>query len=389
MMIAFAIVFSYTMSADATSDTKEQMEEAQREKEEREAQLDAARQDLAQTQANLAGLENVKDTYQGQMQILNENLQLVADRLAVLENEIALKQIEIDETTAALDQARIERSSQYESMKQRIRFLYENGGNTYAELLLSADSFGELLNYADYIEELSAYDRRMLEEFIRVEHEIEDEEAALEQEMAELDEMRAEVSRQQDEVNGLISETATQIALTADTIEAVEAQEAAYEQTVAQRQEEAAAAAAEYERIKAQYEEELRLSQLAAASAWRDISQVQFGEGDRYLLANLIYCEAGNQPYEGQLAVGAVVINRVLSSKFPDTVTEVIYQRKQFSPVLDGHLALALANDRATEACYRAADEAMSGVTNVGNRVFFRTPIPGLEGLQIGAHIFY
>jgi len=388
-MIAFAIVFSYTMSADATSDTKEQMEEAQREKEEREAELNAARQDLAQTQANLAGLESVKDTYQGQMEILNENLQLVADKLAVLENEIALKQIEIDETTAALEQARVERATQYESMKQRIRFLYENGGNTYAELLLSADTFGELLNYADYIEDLSAYDRRMLEEFIRVENEIEDAEAALEQEMSELDDMRAEVEDQQSQVNDLISQTATQIALTADTIEAVEAQEAAYEETVVQRQTEAEAAAAEYERIKAQYEEELRLSQLAAVSAWRDISQVQFGEGDRYLLANLIYCEAGNQPYEGQLAVGAVVINRVLSSKFPDTVTEVIYQRKQFSPVLDGHLALALANDRATEACYRAADEAMSGVTNVGNRVFFRTPIPGLEGLQIGAHIFY
>ncbi len=388
-MIALAIVFSYTMNADATSDTKEQMEEAQREKEEREAELDAARQDLAQTQANLAGLESVKDTYQGQMQILNENLRLVADNLAVLESEIALKQIEIDETTAALNAARIERSTQYESMKQRIRFLYENGGSTYSELLLSADSFSELLNYADYIEELSAYDRRMLEEFIRVEHEIEDEEAALEQEMAELDEMRSDVVEQQAQVNVLITETATQIALTADTIEAVEAQEAAYEETVAQRQAEAAEAAAEYERIKAQYEEELRLSQLAAQSAWRDISQVQFAEGDRYLLANLIYCEAGNQPYEGQLAVGAVVMNRVLSAKFPDTITGVIYAPKQFSPVLDGHLALALANNKATEACYRAADEAMSGVTNVGNRLFFRTPIPGLEGLQIGAHIFY
>ena len=114
-----------------------------------------------------------------------------------------------------------------------------------------------------------------------------------------------------------------------------------------------------------------------------------FTAEDRYLLANLIYAEAGNQPYDGQVAVGSVVINRVLSSVFPNTVSGVIYQHKQFAPVLDGHLALALAQNRATASCYKAADEAMTGYTNVGQCVFFRTPIPGLTGLQIGDHIFY
>ena len=141
--------------------------------------------------------------------------------------------------------------------------------------------------------------------------------------------------------------------------------------------------------LKKKLEEEIRMSKLAAQSKWRDISEVNFEEGDRYLLANLIYCEAGNQPYEGQVAVGAVVINRVLSSVYPDTVVGVIYQNKQFSPVGSGRLALALAEDRATDACYSAADAAMSGQTNVGTCVYFRTPIEGLSGIQIGGHIFY
>ena len=141
--------------------------------------------------------------------------------------------------------------------------------------------------------------------------------------------------------------------------------------------------------MKKQYEEELAMSRLAQASAKRDISQVTFAEGDRKLLANLIYCEAGAEPYEGKVAVGAVVINRLLSSVYPDTVTGVIYQNRQFSPVGSGRLALALAEDRATAACYQAADEAMSGVSNVGNCVYFRTPIEGLTGLSIGGHIFY
>jgi uncharacterized protein YgiM (DUF1202 family) len=107
------------------------------------------------------------------------------------------------------------------------------------------------------------------------------------------------------------------------------------------------------------------------------------------LLAALIYCEANIEPYEAKVAVGAVVINRVLSSVFPDTVVGVIYQKKQFSPVGSGRLALALANNKATPSCYQAADAAMSGTTNVGGCVFFRTPIPGLTGQQIGGHIFY
>ena len=114
-----------------------------------------------------------------------------------------------------------------------------------------------------------------------------------------------------------------------------------------------------------------------------------FAEGDLKLLATIIYCEAGGEPYAGQLAVGAVVINRLLSSVYPDTIVGVIYQRKQFSPVGSGRFDLALANGKATQSCYQAAQEAMNGSTNVGNCVYFRTPIEGLTGMQIGGHIFY
>lgn len=83
------------------------------------------------------------------------------------------------------------------------------------------------------------------------------------------------------------------------------------------------------------------------------------------------------------------MINRVLSSKYADTVVGVIYQPYQFSPVRSGRLELALSVDRANADCYKAADEAMSGITNVGNCLYFRTPIEGLTGISIGGHIFY
>jgi spore germination cell wall hydrolase CwlJ-like protein len=88
------------------------------------------------------------------------------------------------------------------------------------------------------------------------------------------------------------------------------------------------------------------------------------------------------------VAVGAVVMNRVKSSSFPTTILEVIYQNKQFSPVASGRFAVVLARG-ANETCYQAARDAMSGVSPVGDKLFFRTPIAGLVGQKIGGHIFY
>ena len=184
----------------------------------------------------------------------------------------------------------------------------------------------------------------------------------------------------------LVAQTSKEIAKYADEIEELEDSIEAYEKELAERD-------ADIKALKKKLAEEQAQSNLAANSAWRDISEVQFEAGDRKLLANLIYCEARGESYEGKVAVGSVVINRVLSSVFPNTVVGVIYAPRQFAPVTStkNSLALALAEDRATRYpdCYRAADEAMSGYSNVGNRVFFRTPIPGLTGLQIGNHIFY
>ncbi len=389
MIMAFMLFFVLMIPAAATSDTKEKMDAAERRKEEKEQELAQAQQDLAVTEEKLNGLRQVRDDYEGEMNVLNEEMQLVADHLAVLETKIDLKQMQIEETQLELEAAAERRISQYESMKARIRFLYEGGATNMLELMLTAENFADFLNYADYMDELLSYDRLMLDEYISTENEITAAGEALQAELAELDELRADIGRQQDRVSELMSKTAVRISQTDESITAVNAQADAFEQNVNDKTQEVADATEEYRKIKAKYEEELRLSRLAAQSSWRDISEVQFEENDRYLLANLIYCEAGGEPYEGQVAVGAVVINRVLSSVYPDTVTGVIYQRHQFSPVDYGTLANALNVNKATDSCYRAADEAMAGRTNVGNCVYFRTPIPGLEGIRIGGHIFY
>ncbi len=356
-------------------DTKEKIRQAEEEHQ-------ATTQILSDTKDNIDSLSNTKGTLEGQLHQLNVELATVSDNLAELEDAIEKKEEEIEQTTADLEEALRIEEAQYQAMKLRIRFMYEKQEFTYTDMLFNSKSFSEFLNKNNYIEKLSEYDRRQLDRFKETRKNVEDTKAKLEGEKAELDAYHAEVAEQQAKVTGYVNATSSEIGRYSKEIKNFEAVADAYAAKAAEEEENIAA-------LKKQLAEEIAMSKLAAQSKWRDISEVSFEDGDRMLLANLIYCEAGNQPYEGQLAVGAVVINRVLSSVYPDTVVGVIYQYKQFSPVGDGHLALALAEDRATSACYKAADEAMSGQTNVGNCVYFRTPIEGLSGIQIGAHIFY
>lgn len=360
------------------ADIKETEEKLNQAKEEREQTKSA----LGETEDELEGLQDTLEGLKGQLNSLNADLTEVSENLALLEERVEIKEEEIKKTGEELEEARAIEEEQYAAMKKRVQFMYERRDYVLLEMLFGSASFSDLLNRNEYIEQLSAYDRKQLDLFKETRKNIEDTEARLLQEKEELDALKIQVEAEKSRVAGLVSQTSSKVSSNERLISEAEAEMIEYERRLQEQNNSIA-------ELQKQLAEERRLSQLAAQSSWRDISEISFADGDRYLLANLIYCEAGNQPYSGQVAVGAVVMNRVMSSVFPDTVVGVIYQNKQFSPVASGRLALALAEDHATAACYKAADEAMSGATTVGNCLFFRTPIEGLTGTQIGGHIFY
>lgn len=376
MVLAFVLsLTSIPAGIVYATSTQEKLNQAQEEQKQTQSQLD-------ETKENLEGLKEEKNSLEDQLADLNEKLTVVSNNLNDLEQQIEDKEVEIEITEEELAEAKETEEHQYESMKTRIRFMYERSDYALLETLLGSGSLAEALNKADYVEQIAAYDRQKLDEYEATRIRIQEEEAKLKKEKEELDALREQVKAEKKKVNSYVQQTTSEISATANEISDAEAQALAYEAQIKEQE-------ANIEYLKKKLAEEQALSKLAAQSSWRDISEVQFEESDRYLLANLIYCEAGGESYAGQLAVGAVVINRVLSSVYPNTVTGVIYQKSQFSPVASGRLALALAENRATAACYKAADEAMAGQTNVGNCVYFRTPIPGLTGIQIGGHIFY
>lgn len=366
--------FSDALVAKATT-TQQKIDQAQHEKNELENQLN-------QTQENLEDLKGEHKSLQGELSNLNKQLTDVSNHLDELEGQIRDKEQEITDTQAALDEAKATESWQYDCMVIRVRDMYERNDTSYVNALLNVGSFADMLNIADRFEKVAKYDKEKLEEYKQNRILIEETEARLQTEKIELDNLKAAVEAEKNKVLGLISQTSNAIAKYADEISDAERAAEEYEEKIKKKEE-------DLEYLKKKLAEEIRMSQTAANATWRNISEVSFAEGDKYLLANLIYCEAGGEPYDGKVAVGAVVINRVLSSVYPDTVVGVIYQKSQFSPVGSGRLELALANNRANADCYRAAEEAMSGVTNVGNCVYFRTPIEGLTGINIGGHVFY
>ena len=372
--IRFAAV-NVTYKAYATAETKKALEDAKEERENLQNELDEKNEDISDLKSTQSDLKT-------ELSNLNTQLSDVSDNLAQIESDIDAKKAEIEETQAKLEEAIQTEADQYAAMKKRVQFIYESQDFVLIEILLESESFGDFLNNSEYIARLSEYDRQQLLAYQTTVALIAEAKALLESEQAELEEYQAAQQEEQSRVSGLVASTSSAVSNYSDQIDEAQAQAEAKEAEIKAKDDDIA-------ELQKKLEEEIRLSKLAAQSSWRDISEVTFAEGDRYLLANLIYCEAGGESYAGQLAVGAVVINRVLSSVYPDTVVGVIYQSKQFSPVASGRLELALAQDKATASCYKAADEAMSGVTNVGNCVYFRTPVPGLEGIQIGGHIFY
>lgn len=375
VFVACILTATIPYSTAYAQTTSEKLKDAKKEK-------DRIENEVKNTQKEKDELSEKKSALNKELNNFNSQLDDIVAHINDLDEKIFNKEQEIAETEAALLEARSIETNQYESMKKRIQFMYEDSQSLYLEIMFKAKSFSNFITLSNYIDSLANYDKKKFEEYKAIRISIEELEAKLQSEKADLDNLKAEAEVEKANMMDVISSTQSSISKYSNLIDDVEKELLAKEAELeAQRN--------TVEALQKQLEEELRLTALANASYWRDISEVSFDSNDRYMLAVLIYCEAGGEPYEGQLAVGAVVINRILSSVYPDTMTGVIYQDWQFSPVKSGRFGNYLAIGKTTQSCYNAADAAMSGVTNVGNCLHFRTPIPGLNGVQIGNHVFY
>ena len=235
------------------------------------------------------------------------------------------------------------------------------------------------------------------DEFFAEEEVQQDETAALQAEASEAAQNEIEEVQATEEAARIEAEAQAKAAAEeAARIEAEAQVKAAEEAARLEAEAQAKAAAEEAARIeaeaqaKAAAEEAARIAAEAqqAALAAQAAQTAAISAEELKLLANIIYCEAGSESYVGKVAVGNVIMNRVKSALQPNTITEVVYAKGQFSPVRNGSLQRALSSDKADATCYQAAIEALAGAQPVGDKLFFRRN-NGRSGQVIGHHVFY
>lgn len=380
----------------ASKDTGSSVEELERQREEQQSQLDS----LKEYQINLSD----------ELTELNNGLQEISNELADTQDEITAKNVEIEAAESRIAELTTRSESQYEAMKKRVQYMYENGNQSYLELLLGASSFSDFLNRMEYAKSIYDYDRQELSDYqdtlAELKQQKEDLETAKEELMAAEQTKQEQKSKadslvaaQQEKISAAKSDVADAETEIADTDAEIARQKAYEEELEAQKAKEDAA---RQEEIRRQEEELINSQQPDASDNNANPDGTSTGDNttgsdasgggivnasDVAMLAALIQCEAGGESYEGKLAVGSVVMNRVDSSYFPDTVVGVIYQSGQFSPVASGRFAVVLSSG-ADASCVQAATEVLAG-TRTLNCLYFRRNNGLINGTVIGNHVFY
>jgi spore germination cell wall hydrolase CwlJ-like protein len=345
-------------------------------------QVDQLQDQIDDAKDELDSFEEQQDNLQGDLKDLNNSLSTLANDINKLESQISQKQQEMELLSIELEETTLLASEQYESMKSRIQFMYEYGSISLLEVLLESRSFADFLNRTEYVSFITSYDREKLNEYQQLVTDISQKKKELEKGEASLLAMHDNMKQKQSNVTALIQETQTTIDKTQSEISNAEDQLASLSKQLAY-----------WEEVERKLEEEKAKEDLEKWEEIQGSDKEDFSgpytplEGEAYLLAAIIQCEAESEPYEGKIAVGNVVLNRVKSSRFPNTITGVIYAPKQFSPVASGRLAYRLEAG-VNDECIRAATEVLNG-KHITDALFFRRNNGSISGTVIGNHVFY
>lgn len=188
--------------------------------EELQKQIEESQGYLNNENEAISGLQDEQDLIEEEISDTEAELVNLYTEIGVLEDEIAEQEAKIADKEAEIavaeeeyQAAEAEERRQYEAMKERIRFTYEQGESSYVEMLLSSGSFSELLNRVEFIAEVSAYDERMLEEYQQIKKQVEDLKAKLEadretllEERKVLEADKASLAEQQSYLNGILAQ---------------------------------------------------------------------------------------------------------------------------------------------------------------------------------------
>ena len=182
--------------------------------------IDELKQQNEQDQEQLDDIGDKLDELTEEQSGVDKEITALSDQIAeimasisILEEEIEQKKADIVQAQQDLENAKKEEATQYDTMKARIKVMYESGDSTYLDILFSSNSMEDLLNKADYVEKMHQYDRKVYEDYQAARHRVEALMEALEQEESELEAAQGEL---QEEMNGMEESRAELEAISAD-----------------------------------------------------------------------------------------------------------------------------------------------------------------------------
>ena len=215
---AMFVIFALNPAADShagtslSSITSDSIKEKQQQIKDAEALTKELKSNLTNAKEIKAQLESLKSDTAAYITKLDAELLAIQEKIDDTKAQIAEKEQEIAEITVELEEAIETEESQYEAMKKRIKFMYEKGDTFYLELMLNAQSFGDFLTKADYIEQLSAYDRKKLDEYTEIREWTELVKQTLEAEETALEELKASQEAEEASLEELLEEKETELA---------------------------------------------------------------------------------------------------------------------------------------------------------------------------------
>ncbi len=361
----------------ATRETKEAITSLQYQKSE-------AEQNVSELQSQSASLQSTISGYTYQLDELSAEIN---------EAEIALKIVsgEIVELNNELAQAKLEEETQYQALKNQLKSTYESGGSdNMIIMLLSCGSIQEFLTKSEYISAIVSYDQRKIREYQELEAEIEAKTALVEEKQSELDAYQESLDEKHEEIADLTDAVKGQLDTTNSNISSEKGKLANYNQQLddldkkmKSLEKQTAAAQAV---LAQQIAERLALQREDTSGSYAaSATELEW-------LAATIQAEAGGESYTGKLAVGSVIMNRVKSSLFPNTIVGVVTQNMQFASYRSGKVELIIANG-PNSTCIQAAQEVLNGA-RVGDYLFFMTKYYAdyygiSEYTMIGNHAFF
>lgn len=363
--------------------------------------------------------ESLKAELEADLDKLNTQLVDLNTEYNEIEKKTEEKKKQITKTKEELEKTQKAKTTKQKEIETRIKNIYEAGELSYAEGLLTSAGITDFMNYIEQIKDITDNDRKMLQQYRAGQENLKQKTEQLQKEQKEIEQLQNSINTKKNKITTLINSASQRlINYEARLTEQKE------KQGIASEPENAQETAQNFTKeliIKAQkkssQQRDIELAeqrtvreQIEKAKAQEkkkdmDIQNTNQGETNRtpqstatspptaatpdelLLLAAIIECEAGNQTQEGKIAVANVVLNRVKSKQFPNTIYGVIYQKGQFTPVDLGIMTLTLAKG-PDPTCLEAAQQALNGTNYVGEALFFRTN-NGRPGQVIGAHVFY